>query len=61
MATRGLARAEDEGAAGGVEDVGGDDHELVDAENAFDLLEEAVQEAEVAAGELGDPSDGLGV
>jgi hypothetical protein len=35
-------RSDDEGASGGLDDVGGDDGEVVDLEDALDLDEEAV-------------------
>jgi len=43
--------ADDEGAAGGLDDVAGDDGEVVDLHDAGDLGEQAVNEPEVSAGE----------
>lgn len=46
---------------GGLDDVVGDGVQLVDLQDAFDLWEEAFEEAEVPAGDAGDRCDGLGV
>ncbi len=56
-----LRVADDEGAAGGFDDVAGDDGEVVDLQDAFDLDEQAVNESEVAVGDAADRGDGLGV
>jgi hypothetical protein len=56
-----LGGADDQGAAGGFDDVGGDRVELVDSHDAVDLGEESLEEAEVTAGDAGDGGDGLGV
>ncbi len=53
--------ADDEGAAGGLDDVAGDDGEVVDLHDAGDLGEQAVDEPEVPAGDAADGDDGLGV
>jgi len=53
--------ADDEGAAGGLADVAGDDGEVVDFRDAGDLGESAVDEPEVPAGDASDRGDGLGV
>lgn len=53
--------AGDEGVAGGLDDVAGDDRQLVELHDAFDLHEQAVEEPEVASGDAGDGGDGLGV
>jgi hypothetical protein len=58
---RGLCVADDQGAAGGLDDVAGDDGQVVDPQDPFDLGEQAVDEAEVAAGDAADGGDGLGV
>jgi len=57
----GLCVADDEGAACGLHDVAGDNRELVDLQDALDLDEQAVDQAEVAAGDAADGGDGLGV
>ena len=57
----GLCVADDEGAAGGLHDVAGDDRELGDLQDALDLDDQAVDEAEVAAGDAADGGDRLGV
>ena len=49
--------ADEECVAGGFDDFWGDGLELVDVQDAFDLGEEAVDEAEVAAGDPGDGGD----
>ena len=54
-----LGGADDECAAGGFYDVFGDGVEVVDAQDAIDLGEEAVEKSEVAAGDPGDCGDGL--
>ncbi len=46
---------------GGLDDVAGDDGEVVDPQDAFGLYEQAVDEPEVAAGDAADGGDGLGV
>jgi len=53
--------ADDEGAAGGLDDVAGDDGEVVDLHDTGDLGEQAVDEPEVPAGDASDRGDGLGV
>ena len=53
--------ANDEGAAGGLDDVTSDDGEVVDLHDAGDLCEEAVDEPDVSAGDASDCGDGLGV
>lgn len=53
--------ADDEGAAGCFDDVVGDHGEVVDAQDALDLDEQALDETEVAAGDPPDGGDGLGV
>lgn len=61
LATLSVAVADDEGAASGLDDLIGDDAELVDGEDAFDLDEEPVEEVEVASGDAADGGDRLGV
>ena len=56
-----LGRPDDEGASGGFDDVVSDGLQLVDLQDAFDLGEESLEEAEVAAGDAADRGDGLGV
>lgn len=56
-----LCVADDEGAARGLDDVAADHTQIVDLHDAFDLDEQAVDEAEVAAGDAADGGDGLGV
>jgi hypothetical protein len=51
-----LCVADDESAAGGLDDVVGEDGQIVDLHDAFDLDEQSVDEAEGAAGEM--PSAG---
>ena len=52
---------DDEDAGGGFYDVIGDRLEFVDLEDAADLGEEPLEEAEVPAGDAFDGGDGLGV
>src|SRR5450756_614359 len=61
MAVVFLRLADHERAAGGGDDVVGDDAEPVDLHDAVDLGEQAVQEPEVAAGDAADSSNSLGV
>jgi hypothetical protein len=56
-----LCGADDEGAAGGLDDIGRDGGQVVDPKDTVDLDEQALHEAEVAAGDAGDSGDGLGV
>jgi len=56
-----LCVADDEGAAGGLDDVAGDDGEVIDLHDPFGLGEQPADEAEVAAGDAADRGDGLGV
>ena len=56
-----VALVGDEGAGGCFDDVVGDGVELVDLQDASDLGEEALEEAEVASGDAFDRGDGLGV
>ena len=56
-----LLGSDDEGLSGGVDDVGGDDVELVDLQDAGDLAHESFDESEVASGDAGDGVGGLGV
>ena len=56
-----LAGADDEGAAGGFDDVVGEGLQVVDLHDAFDLGEQSVDEPKVASGDAGDGGDGLGV
>lgn len=51
--------ADDEGFGGGVDDVSGDDGQIVDLEDAIDLTEQALDEPEIAAGQTDDGSNGL--
>jgi hypothetical protein len=53
--------ADDEAFAGGFDDLARDRGEVVDFEDALDLGEEAVDEAEVAVGDSGDGGDRFGV
>nr|WP_231565740.1 hypothetical protein [Paracoccus sanguinis] len=53
--------SDDEGGCGGFDDLGSDDRELVDAQDAVDLDEEALKEAEVSTSEAGDRGHDLGV
>ena len=57
----GLGEPDDEGGAGGFDDVVGDGVELVDLHAPAHLSEEPVDEAEVAAGNSRDRRDGLRV
>ena len=57
----GLGEPDDEGGAGGFDDVVGDGVELVDLHDPAHLSEEPVDEAEVAAGNSRDRGDGLRV
>ncbi len=57
----GSCLADDEALAGGLHHLGGDRAELVDVQHALDMGEEALHEAEVAAGDAGDRGDRLGV
>ena len=54
-----LCCADDEGAAGGFDNIIGDDRKPVDFEDAFDLHEQAVKEPKVTAGDAGNRRDGL--
>jgi hypothetical protein len=54
-----LCCSNDEGAAGRFDNIIRDDRQAVDFEDAFDLHEQAVKKAEVAAGDPGNRSDGL--
>jgi hypothetical protein len=54
-----LCCANDEGAAGRVDNTVGDNRRTVDFENALDLHKQAVKEPEVAASDAGDRGDGL--
>ena len=54
VALFGSLGADDEDLSGGVDDVGGDGVEVVDAHDAGNLSHEAFDEAEVAAGDLFD-------
>ena len=56
-----LLGADDEGLAGGVDDVRCDGVELVDVQDAGDLGHESFDESEVSAGDPGDGAGGLGV
>ncbi|MDZ7911976.1 MAG: hypothetical protein U5O16_09095 [Rhodococcus sp. (in: high G+C Gram-positive bacteria)] len=57
-----LGGADDEGARGGVDDVGGGDGgEVVDFHDAFDLREKLADETEVPCCQACDGGDGLGV
>jgi hypothetical protein len=53
--------SDDQGVARSLDDVGCDDPEAVDFQDAIELSEESVQHAEVAAGDAADRGDGLGV
>ncbi|MFC4010707.1 hypothetical protein ACFOY2_25995 [Nonomuraea purpurea] len=52
--------SDDEVLAGGFDDFFGDGGHLVNVQDAFDLVDEAGGEAEVAAGDAGDGGDGFG-
>ena len=56
-----LCGADDKGACGGVDNVGGDGGEVVDFHDAFDLREKPADEAEVSCCQARDGGDGLGV
>ena len=57
----GLARPDDEGFTCGVDDVLSDARQLVDLDEAVDLGEQALDEAEVPARDAGHGGQGLGV
>ena len=61
VAVFGSLGADDEDLPGGVDDFGSDALELVDGHHTGDLSHEAPDEPEVAAGDLLDGADGLGV
>jgi len=61
VALFGSLGADDEDLSGGVDDVGGDGLQLVDAHEAGDLGHQPFDEAEVAAGDLLDGVDRFGV
>jgi hypothetical protein len=54
-----LYRSNDKGAAGRFDNIIRDDRQAVDFEDAFDLHEQAVKKAEVAARDPSNRSDGL--
>jgi len=56
-----VSGADDEDFAGGFDGVWGDGVEVVDGHDASDLVHEAFDEAEVAAGDADDGDDGFGV
>ena len=56
-----LQAADDKRLAGGFDDFLGDRAQVVDLHDALDLREQALHEAEVAAGDAGDGREGFGV
>ena len=57
----GLRGSDDEGFASGFDDLAADGREAVDLEDAGDLGEQALDEAEVAACDASDRSDRFGI
>jgi hypothetical protein len=60
-AVRRLQNADDQRFTGRLDDFPGDRAQVVDLHDALDLSEQALNEAEVAAGDAGDGRDGFGV
>lgn len=58
---RSLSDTYDKGAPGGIDNLVGNEGQLVDLHDPLDLGEQPMQEAEIAAGDAGDRGDGLRV